>query len=516
MSKPRIAAIDIGTNSFHLVIAEVDRDTGKFNILGRQKETVRLGSGSSDMKLLSNEAMYRGFETLKRFKALADSAGAPVRAIATSAVREAENQLDFIYKAKNETGVKIEVASGIEEARFIYLGILQALPVFSKKILLIDIGGGSTEFLIGFKREIIYDNSIKLGAIRMTNRFFNNDKIDNKAVKECRKFIKGTMNPVIRQIKQFDFEVVIGSSGTILNIANIINVSKGNLPDSRLNNFQFTSDELSEAAERILEAKTVKQREKIPGLDTDRADIITGGVLILEQIFKELKIKELTVSEYALREGILMDTIENKFTIKAKDHLEDIRYKSVVHVAENFSYEKEHSMYVAYLALKIFDETYALHKLNRQEREYLEAAAILHEVGCFISHTLHHKHSYYLIRNSELLGFTENEKEIIANVARYHRKSHPKEKHEEYAKLGSEDKEIVKKLASILRIADGLDRAHNSAAEIIECSSDGKELMVKLNPKNSESLELEIWGAETKKGLFEQTYGVNVNFQVEC
>lgn len=515
MSKPRIAAIDIGTNSFHLIIAEADKDTGKFRILGREKETVRLGSGSSDMKVLTSDAMSRGIETLKRFKALADSAGAPVRAIATSAVREAENQPEFIYKVKSETGIRVEVASGIEEARFIYLGILQALPVFSNKILLIDIGGGSTEFLIGYKREIYYDNSIKLGAIRLTNRFFNDEKTDSKAVKECRRFIKGTINPIIRQIKQFDFEKVIGSSGTMLNIANIINISNGNLPDSRLNNFRFTNSELSNAIELILEAKTLKQREKIPGLDTDRADIITGGALIIEQIFKELGIKELTVSEYALREGIIMDTIENKFVIKSGDHLEDIRYKSVLHAAENFSYEKQHSMQVAKLSLKIFDSIKYLHNLNGQEREYLEAASILHEVGCFISHSQHHKHSYYLIRNMELLGFTENEKEIIANIARYHRKSHPKEKHEEYAKLSTEDRDFVRKLASILRIADGLDRAHKSAVAEIECFFEPHELLIKLKPRNNESLELELWGSESKKSLFEQTYGVKVNFEVQ-
>lgn len=514
MPKPRIAAIDIGTNSFHLIIVEVDENSGKFDILGREKEMVRLGSGSSDMKILSVEAINRGVETLKRFKAFADSAGAPVRAIATSAVREAENQMQFINKVKDETGIKIEVASGVEEARYIYLGILQALPVFNQKVLMIDIGGGSTEFLVGIRREIFYDNSIKLGAIRLTQRFFEDGKTDNKSVKECRNYIKGIMNPVIRQVKQNDFGTVVGSSGTILNIAGMINVLKGNPTDARLNNFKFTNEDLNEVIDLLIDAKSTKQRAKITGLDADRADIIVGGAIILEQIFKELKIKELIVSEYALREGIIMDTIENKFSLKEKHYIEELRQKSVMHVAEKFAYEKEHSMHVTMLSLKIFQETCDLHKLGNKEGEYLAAAAILHEVGCFISHTLHHKHSYYLIRNSELLGFTENEKEIIANVARYHRKSNPKSTHEEFAKLSAEDKEIVKKLASILRIADGLDRTHNSAIEDIDCIMNGKEITMMLRPKNNETLELEIWGAETKKGLFEQIYDVKVNFVV--
>jgi exopolyphosphatase/guanosine-5'-triphosphate,3'-diphosphate pyrophosphatase len=516
MSKPRLAAIDIGTNSFHLIITEADTDTGKFKILGREREVVRLGTGSTDMKYLSPEAVSRGIETLKRFKGLADAAGAKLRAIATSAVREAKNQDDFIRKARNEVGVKIEVASGFEEARFIYLGILQALPVYNKQVLLIDIGGGSTEFLIGYKGEILYDNSLKLGAIRLTQRFFDSEKIENRQIKECRKFIRGTMNPVTRQVSNINFEIVVGSSGTVMNAASMISVSKDGNPDVRFNNYTFTRQELEGIVETIIEAKSAKQRLKIPGLDPSRVDIITAGVLILEQIFKELGIKEITVSDYALREGIIFDTLEMHYMIKDRNRLDDIRRKSVLHLAENFKYEKEHSEHVTNLALNIFDRTKNFHSLGDDEREYLHAAAMLHEIGCFVSHAQHHRHTYYLVRNAELLGFTENEKEIIANVARYHRKSHPKQKHEAFAKLGAEDQMIVKKLASILRIADGLDRTHSSAVRDVECKFNNGELSVQLkksNPGSNNSLELEIWGAESKKGLFEETYGVKVKFE---
>jgi exopolyphosphatase / guanosine-5'-triphosphate,3'-diphosphate pyrophosphatase len=517
MQKTRLAAVDIGTNSFHLIITETEEDSPNFKILGREKEIVRLGTGSTDMKYLTEDAMTRGINVLKRYKGLADSAGAPLRAIATSAVREANNQNEFIKRADNEAGVKIEIASGFEEARFIYLGILQALPVFDKKILLIDIGGGSTEFLIGHKREILYDNSIKLGAIRLTQRFFNSDKTENKAVKDCRKFIRGTMNPVTRQIEDFSFETAIGSSGTIVSIANMIRAAKNGDSENRLNNYTFTRDELYSVTENIIEAKTEKQRLKIPGLDSARADIITAGALILEQIFRELKIKHLTVSDYALREGIILDTIETGLAFKIHDHLTDIRYKSVKHLAENLKYEESHSNHVGRLALSIFDQTRSLNKLGSLEREYLEAAAILHEVGCFVSHSQHHRHSYYLIRNSELLGFTENEKEIIANVARYHRKSHPKQKHEAFAKLNPQDQMIVKKLASILRIADGLDRTHASAVKNVKCIFNNGEINMVLekSSSNNTNLELEIWGAESKKLLFEETYGVKVKFITE-
>jgi exopolyphosphatase / guanosine-5'-triphosphate,3'-diphosphate pyrophosphatase len=517
MANNRLAAIDIGTNSFHLVIAEVNPETGMFKILEREREMVRLGSSAGDMKYLSGDAIERGVETLKRFKGLADSAEAQIRAVATSAVREALNRQDFIRRVKTDTGIRVEVASGLEEARYIYLGILQALPVFDKRILLLDIGGGSTEFLVGLKRDVFYDDSLKLGAIRLTLRFFGDGEVSQKSVKECRRYIRGMMSQVIREIKNIGFETVVGSSGTVLNIANVINIKKNGEDKSRLNNFTFTDGELYETVDKIIDAKSTKQRSKIPGVDEDRADILPAGALILEQIFKELKLKEMTVSEFALREGILLDTYEKKFRLKKPDHLNDIRYKSVLHMAENFRYEREHAEHTAGLALSIFDQTKNLHKLGSAEREYLEAATVLHEIGNFISHTQHHRHTYYLIRNAELLGFTEDEKEIIANTARYHRKSHPKPKHAEYSKLNDEDQAVVKKLAAILRIADGLDRTHTSAVgEVIVKQDDGAVsfLLKKKANENSNQLELEIWGAEQKKKLFEDTFKVNVNFEI--
>jgi exopolyphosphatase/guanosine-5'-triphosphate,3'-diphosphate pyrophosphatase len=324
------------------------------------------------------------------------------------------------------------------------------------------------------------------------------------------------MQPVTRDIAKNKFELAIGSSGTILNLANIISFKKGGNADTRLNNFIFTREELYETVNEILEAKTLKQRMKIPGLDPVRADIITAGALILEQIFKELKIKEMTVSEFALREGIIFDTIEKQYMLKEGDHLSNLRYASVMHIAENFRVEKEHSKHVTELALKIFDLTKKLHKLSQQEREYLEAAAILHEVGAFVAHSQHHRHSYYLIRNAEMLGFTENEKEIIANVARYHRKSHPKTKHVDFVKLTEDDQKTVRKLAAILRVADGLDRSHTSSISVKDITAviEDKTVTFTISGEGGSDLALEIWGAESKKQLFEEVYGVKAEFKV--
>ncbi len=529
MSKPRknssfhsgrsknLAAIDIGTNSFHLIVVDVDKRNRKFKILTREKEIVRLGSGSTDMKHLSENAMNRGIEALKRFKAIADAARAPVRAIATSAVREALNQSEFLRRVKSATGIKIEIASGSEESRLIYLGVLQALPVFNRKILLMDIGGGSTEFLIGRQREIFYENSLKLGAIRLTQRFFTSEKLTPKSVKQCRKFVWGTINLVSREIKKHDYDMAIGSSGTILNIASMIRLMRGEPAAIKTNNFSFSRRELNKIVEKLTKAKDVKQRAKIPGLDVSRADIIVAGALILEQIFEELNIKRMTVSEFALREGIILDTIEKQYKRKNFHPLNDIRYRSVLHLAENFKYEMQHSHHTAHLALRIFDQTRKLHKLGDAEREFLEAAALLHEIGFFISHSQHHRHSYYIVRNSELMGFTDNEKEIIANIARYHRKSHPKLKHEEFGRLTPEDQSVVQKLSAILRVADGLDRTHSSVVKDVTCKASGKNAAFILHREHKRTpVDLEIWGAERKKELFEEVFGVRVKFKARA
>jgi len=510
--KKNLAAIDIGTNSFHLVVAEVDVDTGRFKILGKEKEVVRLGSGSTDMKYLSEPAMNRGIEVLKRFRIVADAFQADVRAIATSAVREAINKQDFVRRVKMVTGIRIEIVSGFEEARLIYLGVLQALPVFQKKSLLVDIGGGSTEFLIGEKRAIHFSNSLKLGAVRLTDRFFKAGVLRGKTIEECRKYVRGFLVPIVRDVKNQQFDVCIGTSGTINNLANIIRTNRGEAMELPLNNVSFSRTELLGAVKNILSLSTPVERMEIEGMDPDRADIIAAGAIILEQIISALKIKTLTVSEYSLREGILLDSIEKMHTKKPSMYLHNLRLSSVLHLAAIYHYEKKHAHHVNNLALQLFDQTTHLHKLNGQAREYLEAAAILHEVGSFVSHTQHHRHSYYLIRNAELFGYTENEKEIIANVARYHRKSHPKLKHEGYNLLSKEDQVLVSKLAALLRIADGLDRSHASRIQQLKVRKVNRKLRVRIYSTSKIIPDLELWGANRKKQLFEIAYRKKIEF----
>lgn len=508
-----LAAIDIGTNSFHLVIAKIDSKK-RFTVLTRAKEVVRLGSSSNDMKYISPDSIERGVETLKRFKLICDSFKAEIIAVATSATREALNKLEFTQRVFAETGIEISIVSGYEEARLIYLGVLQSLDIYNKKILLIDIGGGSTEFLIGEKGEVKIANSLKLGAVRLTNKFSLNEKVNKSDLKNSKIFVKGALNQIVRTLEGNDYELVVGSSGTINNIGSIISAENQPTADFEinLNGFIIKKKPFHTAIEKIYDAETLTERLSIPGLDPKRADIITAGAVILEQIFSDLKIEKMTLSSFALREGIIMNYIQQRSGEFDFGHLTDVRYSSVRHLGERTNYDKEHSDQVLKLANKIFDFVKLKFEFSDDEREYLEAAALLHDIGYYISHTDHHKHSYYLIRNADMLGFNDKEIEIIANIARYHRKSHPKIKHENFNKLDEQSKGLVKKLAGILRIADALDRSHKAVVNDIDIGIKDKVLEINLKSCSSDP-SLEIWGANIRKGLFEESFGYEVKLK---
>lgn len=506
-----LAAIDIGTNSFHLVIARVD-EKGNIKILSREKDVVRLGKSSTDMKHISEDAMRRGVASLKRFKLICDSFKAEIRAVATSAVREAINKDVFINRVFFITGIKIEVVSGFEEARLIYLGVLQALSVFNDKILLIDIGGGSTEFLLGEKGNVLYANSIKIGAVRLTEKYFSDGKFKKEDIHNARMYAKSFINPIVRDLKNQNYSHVIGTSGTATNLGMMINAEENDneVVQFNYNNYSYSRDSFFKIVKKITKCEKLSDLKDIRGLDPERQDIITAGAIILEQIFYELGIQELTISNYSLREGILFDSINKEHNTLLKEDLSDIRYKSIINLAENCRYDKNHSEQVLMLALKIFEQVNKYFGLNEKDEEYLEAATILHDIGHSLSHAQHHRHSYYLIRNCELLGFNDEEIEIIANIARYHRKSHPKLKHDNFNKLSEPNKERVKKLSAILRIADGLDRGHNAFVKDIKIDKNDKEYKFNIITEDNINPELEIWGANLRKELFENVTGKKV------
>jgi exopolyphosphatase / guanosine-5'-triphosphate,3'-diphosphate pyrophosphatase len=501
-----VAAIDIGTNSFHLVVA---RPTGnnRFDILARDKEVVRLGSGSGDMKELQPDAIERGVAALGRFRRIADSFGAEVHAVATSAVREAENRDEFLEAAAVKANVGVEVISGVEEARLIHLGVLQAVPVFDQQVLVVDIGGGSTEFIVGRGDGVLAARSLKVGAIRLTERFFRREPVKKKAVDDARKFVKAYLPRVKDMVADAGgFEVAVGSSGTILNVAEMARARRGVGTGGRQVRLpSFTVDDLAEVVDDLASRPRAADRLAVPGLDPRRADIILGGVIVLEQVFRVLNITDLVTSDFALREGVLLDVVRRRQS-GTLGHLRDLRYESVLHLAALVPGEKAHCARIAALALQLFEGTRDLSGLSDEAEEWLEAAALLQNVGLVISHDRHHLHSYYVIRNSELLaGFTDHEIEIIALVARFHRKSTPKARHPEYATLPEPDQRVVEVLSGMLRIAAGLDRTRAAAISRLRVDGgrDGEPLRILVETAPGADADLELYSARNRKDLLE-------------
>jgi exopolyphosphatase/guanosine-5'-triphosphate,3'-diphosphate pyrophosphatase len=507
-----LAAIDVGTNSFHLIIVKILED-GNFEVIDREKEVIRLGEGSgTDIKYIKPDAFKRGLAALKRFKGIADSHNASIKAVATSAVREAHNKIDFLNAVFEKTKINVEVISGYEEARLIYLGALRAVPIYNKKILLIDIGGGSTEFLIGKRNNIFYSISVKIGAVRLTQKFFPNYRITEKGIKECRKWVEGEIYQIAESAKRIGFDKCLGSAGTIMSAGFMIqakNKGTSNL-SSILNNFEFTKSELAELEKDILKWKTVQQRKKIEGIDEKRAEIIPAGIIILKTIFDLFGLERLTISGNALREGIIIDTLQKLYPQTYKSNFNEIKQNSVKQLAEKCKYDKVHCEHIAKLAVKLFDDLAPLHNLNSECKEYLEAAAILHDVGYHISHTNHHIHSYYIIKNSELLGFNDNEINIIAHTARYHRKSLPKKSHSDFEDLPKTIKDIALKLSAILRVADSFDRTHKQIIKNINSRIAGKTVFLNLECDDNINPEVEIWNFNRRKTLFEEVYGKKI------
>jgi len=499
-----LAAVDVGTNSSHLVVARTT-EGDRFEVLTREKEMVRLGGATSrtgDLVAIDDDAIDRAVAALKRFHKLADSHGAPIRAVATSAVREADNRDVFLHRAAEEAGVEVEVVSGVEEARLIHLGVLQALDVYDTPLLLFDIGGGSTELLIGHQGEVKASTSLKLGAVRLTNRFFAAETLHPSAVGSCRRHVDEVLSSFDRPIEEHRHEIVVGCSGTIEQVLRLGRGLDGEEPLRTLNGAVLTRKRVAKVVEAVIEARRNRTTSKLPDLDDKRADIILAGVLVLEGILERFHIDELVISEYALREGVFLDTIART---RSGDmpHLRDVARRSVEDLMTSLDDDPDHSRRVARLALELFEATRPLHGLGAAAAALLEAAALLSNVGMTISHAKHHKHSYYLIRNTDrLVGLTDHEIELVALIARYHRKSPPKGSHPEWAALGADDKALVRLTAGVLRIAIGLDRAHEGVIASVDASEVDGRLSVVATPASPDAdLDLELYAASERSDL---------------
>ena len=513
-----IAAIDIGTNSLHMVVVKIEATLPSFTIIAREKETVRLGDRNLITGELKPEVMMKAIACLGRFKTLADSLGTnSIVAVATSAVRESPNGQEFLQQIETEVGLSVDLISGSEEARRIYLGVLSGMEFNNKPHIIIDIGGGSTELILGDSEEPRSLTSTKIGAVRLTGELIASDPISETEFKYLQAYARGMLERSVEEVqgklKIGDSPQLIGTSGTIETIATIHAREKLGLVPSTLNGYQFSLQDLRTWVNRLRKMTNV-ERATVPGMPEKRSEVILSGAVILQEAMTLLGVQSVTVCERSLREGVIVDWmlthgfIDNRLRFQSS-----IRERSVLKTAKKYQTNLEHSERVTDFALNIFDQTKGqLHYWNADQRQLLWAAAILHNSGHYISHSAHHKHSYYLIRNGELLGYNETEIEIIANIARYHRKSPPKKKHESYRNLlHKEHRTMVNQLSAILRLAVALDRRQIGAISHVQCEyvPNFKEFKMLIFPSLiDDECALEMWSLDYKKGVFEEEFGL--------
>ncbi len=519
LEKQIIAAIDIGTNSIHMVIVEIDTTLPAFYIIAKEKDTVRLGERDPKTGNLTPEAMERSLSALKRCKDLADSLNtSQIIAVATSATREAGNGLVFLQQIERELGIEVNLISGKEEARRIYLGVLSGMDFGDRPHVIIDIGGGSTELILADDKEVRFLSSTKVGAVRLTKEFVHSDPINTSDFAALKAYIKGMLerstDEIWQKLQLNESPRLVGTSGTIETLAVVHALSKQGTVPNPLNGYKVTRKDLESIVHKLAKMN-YEERFDIPGISDHRAEIILPGALILLETMKMLKLDSITLCERALREGMIVDWMLSHGLISDRlKYQNEVRQRNVIKIARKYQVQLDHSRRIANFALSIFDQTQnKLHDWGEQAREILWTAAILHNCGLYISHSAHHKHSYYLIRNAELLGFTEPELELIANIARYHRKSKPKKKHESYHKLLHKQQLMVRQVSAILRLAVALDRKKNGAVGTIKCNwhNKNKELVLELYPQEiGDDCALELWSLDYKKPIFEEEYGVKV------
>jgi exopolyphosphatase/guanosine-5'-triphosphate,3'-diphosphate pyrophosphatase len=501
-----LAVVDLGSNAVRLQIAQASPD-GSTTVLAEDRAAVRLGEGVFQTGRLSADSMARTAMALERFAGLAQRAGAQViRAVATSAVREASNRQQLIRTIRNLCRLHVEVISGSEEARLVCLGVLNGAPP-NDRALIIDIGGGSTEIISARGEEPESAWSLQLGSVRLTEFFVENDPVARKEARLIDESVQDAVS-TIDPLLVGKYKRMLGAAGTTGAVVNLARRLHGAAPGGST---PVTHAQILAVLDH-LRGTTAKQRRKL-GVDEQRVDIIYCGAAILEGVMRKLRVEELSVTTRGLRDGLMHDLVRRTVRpLKAGLHQEAVVLEGLRAFGRRCGYREQHAEQVAQLSLSLFDQTRELHRLGDEERSLLNAAAMLHDVGAFISYNRHHKHSYYLLYHADLPGFTDRERELIATIARYHRRSSPKDRHEEFQRLTLGERLIVRRLAALLRVADGLDRGHARHVRSVKVSRRGAGLQIDVVAEPG--AELEIWSAKQKADLLEEICGGEVRIKL--
>ncbi|HEX2722155.1 MAG TPA: Ppx/GppA phosphatase family protein [Gemmatimonadaceae bacterium] len=501
----RISAIDIGSNSIRQIIADVS-PSGGIRVVDEMKAAPRLGAGIHETGRLSDDAADAAIFALSRMASLADQLGARrKRVVATSAVREAGNGAEWLARVKKETGLKVVVLDGEDEARLAFRSAQAHFDLGTGRAVVMDIGGGSLEIALSADGLVDRLISLPLGAIRVTEKYFR-DGIKPGALRKVRRTVRKRLRDAL-SARDWSGAQIIGSGGTFTNLAGMILVRQGTRTAQTVHGTVVSRTDLEHVAD-YLATLSPAERQTVPGLNVARSDIIVGGLTVVAEVLSQLDAREVVVSSYGIREGILLELAN--VSPRSSNRVQ-ARQRSVDNLAKRSHYEEPHAKHVQKLALRLFDSIGEKLGCEPGERQTLADAALLHDIGYHINYDKHHKHSYHLITHAELLGMTPTEQVLIANVARYHRGATPRKSHENFGPLSAAARERVIRLAAMLRVADGFDRGHAAAVEEVRVRwlERALRLIAVPSPKAS-SIRLELWGASKKSALLSKVAGVPV------
>ena len=508
-----LAFIDLGTNSIRMSVVRIKANQA-YTILREEKEIVRLGEHIFSRGYLHIKSMKRAVLVCQKFFEVANAFDSDeIVAVATSATREAKNKFEFLEEL-SKIGLDVKVISGKEEARLIYLGISSGAHIENKKTIFIDIGGGSTEIIIGDQSRYYDIDSLELGAIRLSRMFLSEggkNPVPGHVYKTMKMYARNKMLRTMERMNREKIELAIGSSGTIINLAEIARkiFKKG----GSKRDLVLEQGDLKEVI-ALLCSLPLDERIKISGINADRADIIIGGAVILETIMEECAIKEIMISHRSLRHGLLMDYLQRNGENLQFEKM-SVREISVLRLGRSCNINECHANTVASLALQLFDSAskIKLHRMGKAERELLKYSALLHDTGKFISFKDHNIHSHYVISHAELLGFNQTEITIMANVARFHRKRVPRQNETTMVELGKHSRMIVAVLSILLKFAEKLDRSHTGRIKSARFTSKDKK-KVELLLHSEGECDLERWGVKSVVSDFEKMFGRRLKLYV--
>lgn len=496
----KVAAIDIGANSVHLVVSRLFAP-GIREVLDRSKEMLQLGRVTFRNGAIPQADMDRAIGVLRRFRAIAEAQGVEaVLAVATSAVRDAKNRGEFVRRAEKEARLAVRVVSGEEEGRLIYAGVREGLPPGAGRIGVLDIGGGSAEVIVGEGERPSYVRSLKLGVLRLAEKFPRSK--DAEALED---HVREEVGPVAREVARRAPAAFFGTSGTILTLAKLLGV--------RGEGESIRRGALEDLSHRLL-ASSRRELASHGAVGEARADTIGPGSLVVRVFMEEADLDELVPCDRALREGVVADYAARnaaRLTVR-DDEIADPRRRSIHVLARRLGALDLHATQTARLCLRMFDDLAPLHRLQAPDRELLEYAALLHDAGYWISAEKHHKHAYYLIMNGAIEGFSDEERLVIALVARYHRGSLPRDDHEGYGDLSKSQRRRVSLLGAMLRVADGLDRSHAALVDDIRITPEGGDVTIEV--RASTEPELELYTADRRADLFREAFGRDLRLRL--